>query len=426
MRARYRVALATTSMAVVATVASAAPASGSSTPPPVTVNGAVPVASLPAPPAGFSDQLTQLYGAIYGTVAKTGVAGFEAQGTPPLPSPDTFDQTVASLDEDQLKVVYRATSGIKDLGSLIAGYQALEATVTPISSPPPSVSPGAVRGSSHGASVVVPKSELGPFPPQESPGSFPPPAAPYVPSLPVQPAAATGLLLACPNMVPGADYGEAAITAANLSAQLIDIANVYSPDHKTIVVYNQFPITISVIFPNPIRVVLSVLGGAAHITADTLAFQQSYWTNCTVYNTGIYLANIDNTAINVYYLSAAVQADLGQLQTSVNDLSNQVGTAQQTVNDELALSLQESLDAPTGTPPLPAYELPASDGGYLDSTPLGVQELVTHDLQAAQQAGLAVNPAAVQLLAQGNAALAAGHYQQAFSDYRDAYQDAAR
>ena len=87
--------------------------------------------------------------------------------------------------------------------------------------------------------------------------------------------------------------------------------------------------------------------------------------------------------------------------------------------------IEQALTAPATSPPNAAYELPASLGGNLDSTPIGVQEVVTKALSVATQAGLPVNPAAPQDLSAANAALAAGNDAGAYADYAAAYREAA-
>jgi hypothetical protein len=75
-------------------------------------------------------------------------------------------------------------------------------------------------------------------------------------------------------------------------------------------------------------------------------------------------------------------------------------------------------------PVLPEVKLilPASLGGLLNSTPVGVQELVTSDLQSAQTLGLKIKPAAYTELSAANTALAAKQYVTAWNDYAQAYQ----
>jgi hypothetical protein len=75
-------------------------------------------------------------------------------------------------------------------------------------------------------------------------------------------------------------------------------------------------------------------------------------------------------------------------------------------------------------PVLPEVKLilPASLGGLLNSTPVGVQELVTADLQSAQSLGLKIKPSAYTELSAANTALAAKQYVTAWNDYAQAYQ----
>jgi hypothetical protein len=148
--------------------------------------------------------------------------------------------------------------------------------------------------------------------------------------------------------------------------------------------------------------------------------------DCDTANRDGFLANIDNTTVNVYDLLTLVQQTVDDTENSVDTIAQQVGVLQQTADEQLVLGIEQALTAPLGSVPNVAYELPASLGGYLDSTPIGVQQVVTTDVHQALAAGLPVNAAATQFLAMAGAALAAGNDTLAYADFQNAYQQAAQ
>jgi len=87
---------------------------------------------------------------------------------------------------------------------------------------------------------------------------------------------------------------------------------------------------------------------------------------------------------------------------------------------------QGSIDVATPrlrtSPPNIAYELPTSVGGNLNSTPIGVQEIVTNALSEAQAAGRPINSAATRDVALANAAHAAKNYANAYTLFQESYQ----
>lgn len=101
---------------------------------------------------------------------------------------------------------------------------------------------------------------------------------------------------------------------------------------------------------------------------------------------------------------------------------NKIGAIQASLNLELTFTIEEDLlQGSNGA--VADFEVPTSDGGYLNAVPIGVQEIVTTALADEQHAGQPVNPAAPGELAAANAALAAGNYKQAFDDYGTTYTE---
>lgn len=108
------------------------------------------------------------------------------------------------------------------------------------------------------------------------------------------------------------------------------------------------------------------------------------------------------------------------LDARTQTIINQLNTAQTSLDQDLRHTIEEVL-AGGNTTSIVSYQLPASLGGYLDSTPVGVQAIVTSTLAMMQAAKQPIGPAATDNLVQANKALAAGQYKQAFTYYQTAY-----
>ena len=381
------------------------------------------VASLPPAPAGTVTALDGLYQSMYKALLATGVPETQAGGTGELPAPASFDQLTTPLSSTQKAELYALLSGYPAWKSLTATYDSLagQAAARPLTASN-EVSQAAQTATK--PQFVYHSVLPGSFPPQPviPSGTFQPPPAPYVPTSPVGPASG---ITSCPSPAPGADYGQAGIYGATIAYDLLFSAANFAPTEDDIEV-SPPPVGVDIVIPNPVRIVLAVLAGAAQITEDALAYQELAWTNCTTNNWLTYLGNVDNTTLNSYGLLKQMESTLDSLETNVNTLHGQVQNVQQTIDDLLTLGIEQALAAPPGSPPDAAYELPASEGGNLNSTPVGVQSVVTDVLASAKQAGLPVNQAATRYLAIANSALARGFYAAAYSDYAYAYQQAAQ
>ncbi len=112
-------------------------------------------------------------------------------------------------------------------------------------------------------------------------------------------------------------------------------------------------------------------------------------------------------------------------QQITNALQSNFAMTQQQYENNLQVEIEQGLAG--WAPVVPEVELmtPASNGGLLNATPVGVQEVVTSDIQGLQAIGVKVKSLAVTDLAAGNAALAAKQYYTAWTDYQIAYQAAA-
>ena len=112
-------------------------------------------------------------------------------------------------------------------------------------------------------------------------------------------------------------------------------------------------------------------------------------------------------------------------QQILNALQANFNMTQQQFQANLQVAIEQGLAGWAPVVPEVQLVLPSSMGGYLDSTPVGVQEVVTTDIASLQKLGVAIKPLAITDLAAANAALAAGKYMLAWTDYAIAYQTAA-
>ncbi len=412
-----------------------------------TASARKPSASVAASvPAGFASQVDGVYGGLAQTIGILDTRDpAQLAGTGQLPSAAQFSKDVAGLTSTELAVLVRAVHRTSRWAAVVADVRRLAATVTGAASTGSSTSgssTSSASGSSAGGSpsgAVLPAVERsgaagsgqslvahavsgttasGAFPPPDPVGSFPAPPAAYVPSSPVGAYTPTS----CPPGAPGGPSvapGDSAIFAAQLTTDVA--ANVAQdvPSTITVIIAGE-----GTSIPDPAKYIAEAIQLAGVITLDTLNYVQAVASDCDTANRDGFLANIDNTTVNVYDLLTLVQGTLDHVETSINTISQQLGVLQQTMDAQLTLAIEQALSAPMSATANLAFELPASVGGNLDSTPIGVQEVVHGAVQARLAAGAPVNAAAEQFLALADAALSAGNDKAAYADYHQAYLQA--
>jgi len=108
-------------------------------------------------------------------------------------------------------------------------------------------------------------------------------------------------------------------------------------------------------------------------------------------------------------------------QQVMNTLQANFKTQQSQHNSDLKIRIEKALAQAGLVPPPVQFILPASQGGYLNSTPVGVQEVVTDDLSAMTALGVKVPPSALTNFKTANTALAAGQYITAYQNYSACY-----
>jgi hypothetical protein len=169
-------------------------------------------------------------------------------------------------------------------------------------------------------------------------------------------------------------------------------------------------------------VVIVVLLAVAQGVQNWGAFLKNQYNDCMANNFLGAAQTLDNSTYQTYELLASVAATANEADQNLADLINQ-NVAQFEL--ELQGVIEQDLVSPVANMPMGSMELPATSGGYLDSTPVGVQEVVITEVHSLAQAGELSNPAAMRDLGLASQAYAASNYKLAFQYYRLAYQAAA-
>jgi hypothetical protein len=168
---------------------------------------------------------------------------------------------------------------------------------------------------------------------------------------------------------------------------------------------------------------LTTIEGAETTTGQTEKAETDKGTSTLQTALSAALAQILNeTDSDAQGLTTLVTQGDQQIMTAVQ---SNFSAQQQQFDTTLQLEIEEGLAGWQPTVPEAQLLLPASAGGYLNSTPVGVQEVVTSDLQALQSIGVAVKPLAVTDLNAGDAALTAGQWATAWNDFANSYRSFA-
>ncbi len=384
-------------------------------------------ASLVAPPQ-FGGQLVSLYQQMYTVNAAVSSGESIPSSGAQLEPVSAFAQAVSNTPTDDLNVLYTAVQGNPSWPKVTALYTQLSQTT----STPPSTtgqSPVGAEGG-HAPAAQVPEPSLVPAAGGSSPYPYPDsgttttfPGATTVPTSPSINEAN------CPSPAPGGDYGEDGIYAAQVAIDVFTQTDAAVPQQLTIgaeVLGEGTTFTI----PDPAWIIVAALLGAAQITHDTLAYDQAKFNDC---NLGDEEGQITDIYNNVAYLTALVDSRTTALEnegeliyalvdSQTTQILNQLAAVQASINLQIKVVIEQDL-LESGTGSVVEVQIPASQGGYLNAVPIGVQAIVTNALSQMTEANQAVNPAAPEDLAAANAALAANQYRQAYSLYSQAYKE---
>ncbi len=396
-----------TSATATSTTSTPAPATTTTTAPGSTTTTTTPDNPTVPAPAGYAAQLTGLYGEIYDSATAVQVPGQSQE----VMTPGSFDSQVDGLSQADLSMLYTATSNIPNFDSLTTTFEHADVVAVRarkiLKLDKPDLTRGTAAAQKTGATVRPTINSLG----LASQLVVPTALTNFTPSqVPVIYPAAS-----CPDGAPGIDYGETAIFSLQVAADVIAEAVAVIPDGLSTAFGN-------VTIPNVARIIIAAIQLGVVITHDTFAYLQAVSNDCA----GNYLAalagNTDNTAFQTFTELTQVAGTANEIDTNVANLTNQ-DTSE--FDQNLTLLIQESLAAPTSAVPMAAMELPASSGGYLDATPVGVNEVVTATIKAMQATDQPLSATATRDETLAEQAFASDQYKLAFDYYRLAYQAAA-
>jgi hypothetical protein len=379
-------------------------------PTPSALNAASIHPTTPAPP-GFRQQVVAAYAnaaQVADSVDSNGSGG-SALAVSPMPSPTQFDQALATLTPDQFSELYDAFLKVPGGFSGFAAELGQSGAKAPVPQPTSTARPGtfSVPGLSAHASGTG-----NTFTPATTETTDP-----------------AGNAANCPASAPGGNDGDDGIYAATLAVDIATVAAAVVPQSLVLGAYvlgEGATFTI----PDPVNIIVQVLIGAGQIVRDTLIWLHQINADCTG---GAQEEQVNNIFDNVNSLVTLIDSRttginneeqlLYALVDSRNTLIlNKIAAIQASLNLELKITIENDLLQGTSGA-VADLEVPTSDGGYLNATPIGVQELVTAALGEEQTAGQAVNPAAPEDLASANAALAAQNYKAAFALYGQTYRE---
>jgi hypothetical protein len=364
-----------------------------------------PLANLPSgPPApdGFATTVKRIYAnaASYAGLPGKGVGGQVLTTAAPMGT-DAFNHLIDSLTPMQLNQLYDYKPD---------AWPQVDAA---LSSYTEKVSPSALAakiGTASAAAASLPAASSAPAPaPALAPGG-----ADYAPPEPE-----TFTPASCPQLDFGADDGYDLLFALDEAHDIAEIPAQPAYGFPSSIAAGVIAALISVAYAleiPPQTVEMLIFIATFCTTGDSEAEKDVLNHN---------LVNLDNTSIALLALDNQVHDLEGQIQqlldTRTQTAVTKLNTAQASLDNALRQSIEESLQG-GGATTIASYELPASLGGYLDSTPIGVQVIVTNAIATLQRANQPVNPTATSTLSSANGALAAGQYKQAFVYYQSAYQ----
>lgn len=395
-RHRAAVGLATAITLVAwANTAPAPPAAATVNGPQSTFAQVAPPPGPPAPP-DFAGTLKRIYGQAvsYAGLPGKGVDGRPLVTTAPM-STAAFEELVGRLTPDELNQLYARSP---------EGWARVDAAVGTYAKKAP---PSAV------ASKIAEAYAAAPQPDPSAAPALAPGGGDYTPPEPELYEDAN-----CPVVLLGPDDGYAQMFGYYQAAHIASI--LAKP------AYSFEPVTSSIV------AVLITVASALEIPAMTMELLINSGTFCSTNNQvdELYVMNrnavrLNNTSIALLALDEQIKALEGQikqlLETRTDTVVSKLNTAQASLDIARRHAIEKALQGGQATA-IASYQLPASLGGYIDSTPIGVKAIVADAINALKRANQSVNPTAEKQFSQGNAALDAGQFKQAFSYYQSAYQ----
>jgi hypothetical protein len=368
-----------------------------------------------AAPAGFRQQVEAAYAdAVTESASAQSVnEGGTTLSAPAMPPTGEFDQALSTLTSDQVSELYDAF--LKVPGGFAAFAAELEQAASATATPPAGAAQptGSVEALGSAGSLSAHDSGTGNTFPQAT----------------TETTDAAGDEANCPASAPGGNDGDDGIYAATLAVDIATTAAAVVPQSLVLGAYvlgEGATFTI----PDPVNIVTQVLIGAGQITRDTLIWLHQINSDCgnvaQEEQVNDIFDNVNSLVTLVDSRTTAIDNEEQLLYALVDSrntlILNQIAAIQSSLNLELKVTIENDLLQGTSGA-VADLEVPTAEGGYLNATPIGVQQLVTQALNEEQAAGQAVNPAAPEDLASANAALAAQNYKAAFNLYGQAYRE---
>jgi hypothetical protein len=369
----------------------------------------------PAAPSDYSSQLESLYGQIY-TVSQTLPATASTAG---LATPSQFAAQLASADPSDVNYIAEQLpeTTISSLSSALTPATADESALVSHLKITRSSRSATHHGTGHatahvGAHQVTVQSPtiITETMPTDDPYTGDVSSNTYTASCPA----------GAPPINSADTYGEGDIFAIQIAIDVVDgVYNGLSPGAGT-----DSPVGIGIYIA---AAVLAAIGLALQVADDTLSYFQTVAGDCQQAQMQQVGIDTDNNSYQTYQLLKEVGGTANEIDQNLANLANQ---DQANFESNLALVIEEALAAPIGTTPMSALELPdmydaQSYGGYLNSTPVGVDEVVSSTIQSMQTLGQTISPTATRDLSLAEQAESAGEFKLAFDYYRLSYQAAA-
>jgi hypothetical protein len=173
----------------------------------------------------------------------------------------------------------------------------------------------------------------------------------------------------------------------------------------------------------PVSAIAAALTLVAQEVQNDGLYLKGDFENCEDNNVQEAGLDIDNSTYQTYQLLAGVAGTANEADSNLATLINRIAADYEFQLEGL---IEEALAAPASTAPMASLELPSTAGGYLDSSPVGVQSVVTTEIANLEAASQLTTPLAERDVGLAGQAYAAGEYKSAFQYYKLAYQAASQ
>lgn len=175
--------------------------------------------------------------------------------------------------------------------------------------------------------------------------------------------------------------------------------------------------------PFPLKGIIGLVVAGFEVAVTGIKYAHDVYFFCIRGNTTKVAEETDKISRELWEFSEYVREAADALNENVLFLRERMIDTQRTTDELLTSEIQQALVAPIGAPANLAYQLPDSEGGYLNAKPIGVRSIVRGAYDAARSAGVVLGQAAPNYLASAEEALAGHRYTKAYEMYQRAYQE---